>query len=250
MTQERGLTGRSGAFERYAADGALVLGGLAAILLQVADPVVARGVAAHSAFATDPMRRLRHTLTFVYAVLLGTPEQRATAAAFVDRAHAGVPGAADADRQLWVAATLVRVGMQVRELLEGPLDRALAAEVLARGGEFGVVLQLPPDRWPADADSFDRYWAGAVDRLQVTDDARRVARDLLAARAAPWWLRAAMPLAATVTVGLLPPAVREGYGLRHDPRRYRRTVRLLRAVIRVLPRRLRELPARRLLAAV
>ena len=66
---------RSREFERYARDGALVLGGAAAILLQVADPVVARGVGQHSAFADDPMRRLRHTLGYVYSVLkrLGAP---------------------------------------------------------------------------------------------------------------------------------------------------------------------------------
>ena len=44
---------RSTAFERYARDSTLVLGGAAAILLQIADPVVGRGVAAHSAFAED-----------------------------------------------------------------------------------------------------------------------------------------------------------------------------------------------------
>ena len=253
MTDGDGLTGRSAAvertaaFERYAADGALVLGGLAAILLQVADPVVARGVAAHSAFADDPMRRLRHTLTFVYAVLLGTPAQCAKAAGFVDRAHAGVPGARDGDRQLWVAATLVRVGMQLRELLDGPLDDSLAEEVVAASAAFGTVLQLPPDAWPADRAAFEAYWAAAVARLEVTDDARRVAADLLAARAAPWWVRTAMPLAVTVSAGLLPPSVRDAYGFRHRPARFRRTIRLLRAVLAVTPRRLRELPARRLL---
>lgn len=241
------MTGRSAAFERYAADGALVLGGLAAILLQVADPVVARGVAAHSAFATDPMRRLRHTLAFVYAVLLGTPAQRARAAAFVDRAHEGVPGATDADRQLWVAATLVRVGMQVRELLEGPLDPALADEVLAVSADFGTVLQLPPERWPRDRAAFDRSWSDAVARLEVTDDARRVAADLIAARNAPWWVRAAMPIAVIVTAELLPPAIRDAYGLPADTRRTRRTVRLLRVAVRLTPRAVRELPARRLL---
>lgn len=255
MTDGGGLTGRdaaerSAAFERYAADGALVLGGLAAILLQVADPVVARGVAARSAFADDPMRRLRHTLTFVYAVLLGTPAQRASAAGFVDRAHAGVPGATDGDRQLWVAATLVRVGLQLRELLDGPLDAELAEEVVAASAAFGTVLQLPADAWPADRAAFEAYWASAVRRLEVTDDARRVAADLLAARAAPWWVRAAMPLAVTLTAGLLPPSVRDAYGFRHRPARFRRTIRLLRAVLAVTPRRLRELPARRLLRAL
>lgn len=240
----------SAAYRRYAADGALVLGGLAAILLQVADPVVGRGVATHSAFAADPMRRLRHTLTFVYAVTLGTPAQRERAASFVDRAHAGVPGATDVERQLWVAATLVRVGTQVHELLHGPLDPALADEIHERGAELGTALQLPRRVWPVDRAAFDRYWADAVARLEVTDDARTVAHDLFAARAAPWWIRAAMPAARAITAGLLPPAIRDAYGLRHRPRAFAAWRRMLRILARVTPRRVRELPSRRLLAAL
>lgn len=244
------MTGRSADYRRYAADGALVLGGLAAILLQVADPVVGRGVAAHSAFATDPMRRLRHTLTFVYAVTLGTPAQRERAASSVDRAHAGVPGATETERQLWVAATLVRVGTRVHELLDGPLDPALADEIHERGAELGTALQLPREAWPADRAAFDRYWEVATARLEVTDAARAVARDLLAARAAPWWVRALMPAARTVTAGVLPPAVRDAYGLRHCPRAFAAWVRVLRTLARTTPRRLREAPSRRLLAAL
>ncbi|HEV7742991.1 MAG TPA: oxygenase MpaB family protein [Pseudolysinimonas sp.] len=240
---------RSTAFERYARDSTLVLGGAAAILLQIADPVVARGVAAHSAFADDPMRRLRHTLTYVYAVTVGDPARLRRTAALVDRAHAGVEGALDPDRQLWVAATLYRVGVDTHRLLRGPIDDALADELYAESAVLGTALQLPADRWPADRAAFERYWADAVAGLEVGDDARTVARDLLHPRHVPLWVRAGMPLGRTLTAGLLPPSVRDAYGLPWHPHAFARATRVARIAARLTPRRLRELPSRRLLGS-
>jgi len=233
--------------EEYAADGVLVLGGAAAILLQVADPVVARGVAEHSDFARRPMDRLRNTLRYVYAVGLGSAQQSRLAAGAVNRAHARVTGARDADRQLWVAATLHRVGITVHEAVAGPLPAALADEIYAAGERLGSALQLPPGLWPADRAAFDTYWMDAVAALEIGDDARGIARDLLRNRAIPWWTRPAMPLVRVVTSGLLPPEVREAYGLPWHPGRYRAAIRFVRVLRRVTPRRLRELPSRRLL---
>jgi uncharacterized protein (DUF2236 family) len=238
---------RSPAFERYARDGALVLGGGAAILMQVADPVIARGVAQHSAFAEDPMRRLRHTLSYVYGATLGDDGQTRRVAGVVDRAHAGVPGASDPGRQLWVAATLYRTGVDVYELLRGPMPDALADEVYAASAGLGTSLQLPPGLWPADRVAFERYWMDAVAALEVGDDARAVARDLLHPRRVPLWLRAGLPLGRTLTAGLLPASIRDAYGLPFHPRRFGRAVRVARLAARLTPRRLRELPSRRLL---
>jgi uncharacterized protein (DUF2236 family) len=238
---------RSPVFERYARDGALVLGGAAAILLQVADPVVARGVAQHSAFADDPMRRLRHTLGYVYGVTLGGETQVRQAAGFVDRAHTGIPGAMDPERQLWVAATLYRTGVDVYELLRGPIPPELADEVYAASAGLGTALQVPPVLWPEDRTAFDRYWRDAVAALEVGDDARAVARDLLHPHRVPLWVRAGMPLGRTLTAGLLPASIRDAYGLRWRPRAFRRAVRVARLASRLTPRRLRELPSRRLL---
>ena len=239
---------RSEAFERYAADGALVLGGGAAILLQIADPVVGAGVAAHSSFARDPMRRLRSTLTYVYAIGLGSEAQARLAGAFVDRAHRGVPGATDPARQLWVAATLYRLGVDVHELVHGSMPDALADEIYAASAALGTTLQLPAGMWPVDRAAFEKYWADAVAGLEVTDAARGVAHDLLRPKHAPLWVKAGMPLGRTITAGLLPASVRTAFGLPHYERRFRRAVRLARVLVRITPRRLRELPSRRLLA--
>lgn len=241
------MSERSEAFRRYAADSSLVLGGLAAILLQVADPLVARGVAQSSSFARDPLRRLRHTLAYVYAVQLGSPEQHRMAARRVDSAHAHVAGAREPGPQLWVTATLARTGMQVHELLYGPLPPDLADEIHAATAELGMALQLPPDAWPVDRAAFDRYWDATLPTLEVGDDARAVAAELLAARAAPWWLRLLLPATREFTAVLLPARLRDAYGLPDHPRRGRVVVAVMRALVRVAPRRLRELPSRRLL---
>jgi uncharacterized protein (DUF2236 family) len=240
---------RSPAFERYARDSALVLGGAAAILLQLGDPVVARGVAQHSAFTDDPMRRLRHTLGYVYAITLGDAGQIRRVAELVDAAHAGVPGATDPDRQLWVAATLYRVGVDVHELLRGPMPHAVADEVYAASALLGTALQMPADRWPSDRPAFETYWVDAVAALEIGDDARNVARDLLHPRRVPPWVRAGMPLGRTLTAGLLPPSTRRAYGLPDRPRAFARALRVARLTSRLTPRLLRELPSRRLLDA-
>lgn len=235
-------------FEEYAADGVLVLGGAAAILLQVGDPVVAQGVATHSDFARNPMARLRNTLSYVYAVSLGTEQQSRLAASAVNRAHEPVAGATHVHRQLWVAATLHQVGVSAHEQLVGPLAPALADEIYAASARLGTMLQLPPDAWPADRAAFALYWRDAVAGLEIGDDARGIARDLLRNRAIPWWTRPAMPLVRVVTSGLLPPSVRDAYGLPWHPRRYRAAIGFVRVLRRLTPRRLRELPSRRLLA--
>ena len=237
-------------FEEYAADGALVLGGAAAILLQVADPVVARGVAEHSDFARNPMKRLRNTLSYVYAVGLGSEQQSRLSAGFVDRAHEHVPGAKDPARQLWVAATLQQLGVAVHEQLAGPLAPDVADEIYAAGARLGTMLQLPPGAWPADRAAFAVYWTEAVAGLEVGEQARGIARELLHSRAIPWWTRPAMPLVRVLTSGLLPETVREAYGLPWHPRRYRAAMGFVRGLRRATPRRLRELPSRRLLAGL
>src|ERR1700733_2781811 len=109
----------SAAVERYASDGVLIVGGARAILLQVADPVVAAAVARHSDFAHRPVERLRNTLTFPYAVVLGTADDANAAAAHVNRRHVPVRGANDPDLQLWVAATLYDTATLVHTVVYG-----------------------------------------------------------------------------------------------------------------------------------
>ena len=232
------------------AEGALLAGGGAAILLQVADPTIAAGVARHSDFVDRPLLRLQNTLTYVYALVFGTEEQAASVRAMVNRVHGAVAGAFDPELQLWVAATLYRTGSEIHERIWGPLDPASAERVYRENAILGSALQMPQELWPSDLATFRGYWDDRVARLAVTADARRIALDLMHPTALPWWLLLGMPLVRLLTAGLLPARIRREYGLpwsRARERRFEMTMRTLAAVYRRLPRFVRHWPMRHIL---
>jgi uncharacterized protein (DUF2236 family) len=238
-----------------AAESVLVASGGRAILLQLANPGVGRGVAEHSDFASRPLNRLVRTLEYVYTVVYGSPEQLEAVVRSVARAHKPVRSAPDADGptysafdpqlQLWVAATLYDSALDMHERVYGPLDDASAEQIYQDYSVLGTALQVPPALWPADRAAFREYWVRELHTLRTDITTRRVAHALLHPTVAPIWLKAAMPLARLVTSGLLPPSIRDSFELPWSPAR-RRAFAVLMAVVRVvyprLPRVLRQLP--------
>jgi uncharacterized protein (DUF2236 family) len=77
---------------RVGAEPALLLGGGRALLLEVAHPLVAAGVAEHSNFETDPFGRLQRTLDAMRAISFGDRRSALAAARAVERAHLRVRG--------------------------------------------------------------------------------------------------------------------------------------------------------------
>ncbi|PJJ61868.1 oxygenase MpaB family protein [Compostimonas suwonensis] len=245
------------------AEGILLAGGGRAILLQIANPAVGAGVAAHSDFANRPLDRLRGTMTYLYAIGFGTPENVAEVRRRVNRAHGPVRRKADAHGdgydafdpglQLWVAATLYDTALQIYERVYGELDEESAEAFYRQYEVVGTALQVPVGSWPADREAFRRYWRQSVAGLTVTPEARRVAWDLLHPRTAPLWLKAAMPLARLLTAGLLPDELRDAYGLPWSAASARRFERFWRAAAVIyprLPRRLRHALKNRYLRAL
>jgi uncharacterized protein (DUF2236 family) len=235
--------------QAVAREGALLAGGARAILLQVAHPAVGRGVAEHSDFTARPLERLRATLTYVYCVTYGSPEEIEAVAALVTGAHRQVTGvgyrASDPELQLWVAATLYDTAMLVHEQLFGPLDASVAEKVYQQYAVLGTALQVPAGAWPADRAAFGAYWDRMIGTLEVSADARAVARDLLHAPNPPLALRAAMPLNRFLTAAWLPEQIRQGYGIHWDHRLQRRYDVLMKLGALVYPRLplpLREAP--------
>lgn len=240
------------------ADAILLAGGARAILLQLANPGVGHGVAAHSDFTHRPLDRLHGTLTYLYVIVYGTAEEAHRVARMVGEAHAPVhsqPGdavgydARDDRLQLWVAATLYETAMRVRELIYGPLGAVDVQSLLADYSIVATALGVPPSMWPENPAAFARYWAAAEAALEVDDSARSVARQLLHPMAGPWWFRIAMPGVRLVTAGLLSSPLRVAYGLTLPVRRYEGVVRLIRIIYPRLPEWVRHAPQRRYLAA-
>ena len=228
-----------------AREGALLAGGARAILLQVAHPAVGRGVAEHSDFADRPLDRLRATLTYVYAVTYGTPEEARAVASMVTGAHRAVTGAgyraSDPELQLWVAATLYDTAVLVYEELFGRLDGPVADKVYEQYAVLGTALQLPADRWPADRAAFRRYWADMVATLESPTTPAGWPATLLHPRR-PLALRPAMPLNRFLTAAWLPTRMRQAYGIRWDERQQRRYDLLIRIGAVIYPRTARPPP--------
>lgn len=237
-----------------AGDAVLIAGGARAILLQIAHPAIGRGVLEHSDFDDRPLDRLWSTLGYAYAVVFGTDAERAAAVRLVNRAHAPVRGALDDGQrytaydpalQMWVAATLYDTAVTVHAELFGPLDERTADAFYASYSALGTSLQVPAEAWPADRAAFREYWDAMLPALSADASTRALSRRLMFATSLPAHLRAAMPLARLVTAGLLPPPVRELYGVRWTPRaarRYSRIMRVAGAVWPLLPRGIRQWP--------
>ncbi|WP_375400692.1 oxygenase MpaB family protein [uncultured Amnibacterium sp.] len=244
--------------EQLLQEGVLVLGGLRALLLELADPAVGHGVAEHSGFAANPLGRLHGTLTYVYLLQADEPRVLAAVADRIVRLHAGVrsaPGdtpaydARHADLQLWVAATIHDTAIRMAELVWGPLPTALKDELLALDIRLGTSLGMPAEAWPADTAAFDAYFAQHAATLRFDDTTWAVVRQLFSPTAAPLWVRAAMPVLIRITAPLLPAGLGAQLGLAGRGRILLGAVRALAPVYRAVPRRVRTLPRRRYLAA-
>jgi uncharacterized protein (DUF2236 family) len=238
-----------------AAEAVLVGAGGRAILLQLAHPAVGRGVAEHSDFDSRPLDRLSGTLTFAYAVVCGSASDLRAARRRVHVAHARVRGersaagpaysASDPDLQLWVAATLYDSAVTMHELVHGPFDDSVADDLYAAYSSLATELGMPSDLWPADREAFGAYWREHLAALSPSPAARETAARVMFPASGPLWLRAAMPLARLVTAGLLPPHIRDAFGLPwsgHRRRAFHAVLAVTRAVYPRLPRTLRHLP--------
>ncbi len=199
----------------------VLVGGPAALLLQVAHPSVAAGVDQHSSYATDPFGRLERTLAAMLAISFGSPQRREHVLTELYDVHRRVTGtrsdgvayrALDPELQLWVWATLVHVAIEVERRYIGELRRSERAAYYAESTEIARCFRVPERLIPADVDAFRTYVDSTVAGLEVGAEARAVARSVL--HPEMWWIpsTAIVPFE-WVTADLLGPDLADRYGL-------------------------------------
>jgi uncharacterized protein (DUF2236 family) len=213
---------RGSVIRRVDGEGVLLLGGGRALLMQLAHPDVAAGVADHSDFARDPLARLRRTLEVTSSIVFGTVEEAERQAAALRAVHDRVTGpgyqANDPELLLWVHATLVDTAIRVHDRFLRRLTAAERERYYAESSVVAEIIGVPASVQPPDLRSFRAYVRSTVATLEVTDTARRVAREVLHPRV-PLLAGPLVEVARQVTVGLLPAPLRRGYGLSWDPAR-------------------------------
>jgi uncharacterized protein (DUF2236 family) len=243
---------------RVNAERLVLLGWSRAILLQLAHPLVAAGVADHSSFRGGGLaaaRRLHLTVRAMLALTFGDPRERTAALEGILAIHRRVHGqlaaaagrfpagtaysAEDPDLVLWVHATLLEsipliYDGVVRAMTAAERD-AYCAEAAPIAIDLGARAADVPRSWPALNAYMDRMYAAGS--IAVSAQARELASAVLAPPFAPLVAPAAW-LNRLVTVGLLPPRIRADYGFewtRANDVTLARVTRAIRAVRRLTP---------------
>lgn len=241
---------------RVNGEAVLFVAGPRALLMQLAHPLVAAGVARHSDFPADAFERLGRTLRATLAISFGDTEQARAAAASVTAVHRRVAGRTDSgaaysalDPQLllWVWATLVDSALVTHRRLIGGLGPADEGRYVADMLALALAMHAPARVLPKDLTAFQAYVDRTLGGLEVTDDARRLAPAILTPPL-PVALRPLATLQRSITVGLLPETLRRAYGLRWTRSRERAfgaATAAVRASFRASPSALRRLPQAR-----
>jgi uncharacterized protein (DUF2236 family) len=245
----------------------VLLGWGPAVLLQLAHPLVAAGVADHSPFGKGLRAysaRVHRTVGAMLTITFGTDADARDVIARINAIHGRVHGtlgeaagpfaagtvycARDPHLLNWVHTTLLHSLPQAYELFVGPLTREekdrYCAEAADAGARFGIPDQLLATRF----DAVERYMQHmlACGELSVIPRARDLARALLWTPLGP--VSPLFRLARLITVAQLPPSIRGQYGFAWtatDEMRFRRITRLVRGLRPWVPAPLREWPAAR-----
>lgn len=245
---DAGLYGPGTEAWRLNREAMLLLGaGPRALLLQLAHPLVAEGVAQHSDFRTDPWARLAATLRSYLRIVYGTTGAARAEIQRLNELHRSIRGpvtdpaararhgrrytARDPALSLWVHATLVDSTLAAYDAWIEPLSperrAAFYDETLPVGRAFGIS----PEVLPPTVEAFDDYVGEMLapdGPIQVGDLARELGGFVLAPPLGPALaalggpsptlapLLGALPSAAYrwilwPSIGLLPPSIRAAY---------------------------------------
>lgn len=259
---DHGLFGPDSITWRVNRESVLLLGGGRALLLQVAHPSVGAGVEQHSGYREDPWGRLFRTLDVTGRIVFGDSAEAERASRRLRGVHRRVRGtvtegrtagaaydAADHALLLWVWATLVESALLMYTRYVRPLKVADVEAYYEEQKRFLAACGAPAEVAPETFTDFIAWYDGMVeDALEVTPAAREVAAAVLRPRQLPLPLRPVFEALNLATVGLLPPSLREGYGLTWGPQRERAlgvSTAVVRRLMPALPSLVRDSPSAR-----
>src|SRR4051812_8397074 len=253
---------------------AVALAGPRALLMQAAHPLAVSGLLAHSTAVDEPYERLARTPEVMSTIRVGSREEadrktrrgramhrqvrgkiRQPAGAY----PAGAPYRADQpDLLMWVLFTLVDSALVVYQLYVERLSDAEQEAYWQDYRQVGRLFGLRDRDMPATIEDLRDYKREmlAGDALHVSDWARRRAREIVLEPPVPLMARPLVETVNFITIALLPDRVRREYGFSVLPPVFLRRALVAggaeyvkRAVIPLLPERLRLVPSARRAAA-
>lgn len=196
----------------------VLAGGLRALLLQIAQPSVADGVARYSNFKADPFGRGYRTFAAMAMIYFGSKTQAEQTAQRLWRMHSAIKGegytANQPDLLGWVLATLTDTTLRVFEQM--PLV-GLPPDWRERFYEESKIaaqlLGIPKESYPVDLQAFEAYFKAMLEGnvLGSSDICREVAQSIVQHRYMP------KRLANLLVAGWLPGPLCARLGLETSP---------------------------------
>ncbi len=199
---------------------AVFVGGVAAVILELAEPSVRAGVWTHSSFKSDPVRRLQRTGLAAMVTVYGASSQAQAMIAKVVRMHGHVTGttehgqpyrANDVDLLTWVQATAAWGFAEAYSRYVHPLDEDTLQRLLGEGAPAAHLYGA--DDAPTDPAQMRALFARMAPRLEASPV---IFEFLQIMRKAPIFSAALRPLQRLLigaAVELVSPELREQLGL-------------------------------------
>lgn len=236
--QDQGYFGKESATWKIERETLIMLGGGRAIAMQLAHPLVAMGVSAHSTYMSDPFGRAKRTFMLGQMLTFGNRSTAHQAARTINRLHTHVygtlPAAAGAHAQgamydarnpellLWVQATLIDTILLIYSLLIGPLSHEEQEHYYQESKILSRLLGLTDAHMPRTVDDLRQYVDDMCysQQLAATPQGRQLMQQVLYPPL-PGLLRPLMEYHTWFTSALLPQPIRDIYGLEWGPKRQR-----------------------------
>jgi len=160
LSADTGFFGPDTELWRVLCERTVVMGGLRALLMHAAHPLVAAATAESGMYERDPVRRHERTLRLTFTLIFGGRQEAAEAAAQINVAHRSVHGidkrtglaydARDPELLLWVHASLVSSFLLFERLTIGRLDdrgrQQFHEEAIRMAGLLGLPASCAPER--------------------------------------------------------------------------------------------------------
>jgi uncharacterized protein (DUF2236 family) len=200
-----------------------------AILMQIAHPLVAEGVAHHSNFSTSltaKVGRFWRTLMQMLRLTFGTRKEVWQAARAIDNIHARVHGereeapavrysARDIELLKWVHVTFVDSILKAYSLFVRPLSDVELDDYIYKASIIGPLMGAPRGYFPENLAEFNAYLESVLSNntLHIDAQTRELAKYVLDGVPLPLLANGANGYLRLCTAVMLPEQLRDAYGL-------------------------------------
>jgi len=205
----------------------MIFGAYSALLLQIAHPAVADGVAQFSQFSKDYLGRAERTFTSMIKIYFGDQKTALQSGRKLHHIHNMIRGkikvkkngtlkeedycANDPEHLCWVQATLVATSIQVYEMVVEELSYQEKERFFQESKISAKVMGIPSNKYPYDYAAFQKYYKEMIngDYLIVNKTTRDLAKVIFEPPHIP------ACLARLLAAGLLPFHFRTEFDLKY-----------------------------------